>query len=1184
MSRRFTFRAAVTAAALVSAVLPALSNAAVTSPGVPADGASFASQRVEPILYVPVRFANEPTWHTPLSIPEIQADAVGFRDYFLRSSNGNVDYKPEVANWVTIPRSAAPDLENTVCYQWDPEWQQKGLPPSFNWSSLQAPTLAALQSQQPGIDQTKFKRFIFITPNPYRGQVNGKDTFDESCPAGLGYHNPWLYERNVGASLHEWMHAIGVNHGGAIKCTERDAAVPANGNCSFVGTTDATDAQNTVASGEIFSMNATHRLFTGMMSTDNVVQANTAVTADYTITNIEETVSNGTKQVLKVPRGVTSGGGTSTQLPFYYVDYQRPKTGFASVAGSSDSALRGVSIRRAPQLTPGVNGEDQPRTVNPTPGRGSGDFTWNARSRFTSTDGRSFKRLDPDLTLKVGQSFWDAQADLTITTKSLTTTTATVTVKPGKPTAVGAMVSLTSGVLKAEQTTSNRANLVVSKDASSGKIYVADYGSAIRVTSPCVIENVQTASCPGTGVTKLELRGGSGDDTIAINDSVGTIPATLFGNAGNDSLEGGPGNDTIDGGLGADAMDGGKGSGDRVSYAGRTVGILAKPSDTPSAVDRVQARGQGEGGENDGISYETESVVDAPPIQLPTVDIHTPAGRVYTNDPSVGMTFSANNQSGRTVSYECTFYGDNAGDWAPCSPGVEFRGNLSERVAAGRRVFDYGVRVLDGSTGIPLGIAKYRQGELLFDNAAPDFNITQEPSSTMLPATGATFAFNTTDRPGDGCQDWRSQGKTCVVFEKSINGGAWAEVDSPWNTGTLSAGTNRIQIRARDLAGNVAPDSYDETFYVLPEVNIDSGPADNAWAKTSQLPVKYTFSSPNSGVTGYKCWINNEPAAACTSPYTVPASAADGVVRFGVRAVAGIIHGPIKYRNVGIDRIAPAVPTINSGPANGSTITTNSATFTFSAALATTGTAPVHVEYLLDSGTWTTPSTGDLQINNMSDGQHTFSVRAVDESGNTSAVVSRTFTVDAPAAAGTVRISSAAVPAASVNLTGSPASLDWVHWKGATNTNADRASVSTARIQPWTRTGTTSIGTFTSPGSTFTWTNNKVSPTSGSSNLGVYTQPTTNGNGFNVDVTTLPDQSLIAKFYVAVTGTSSSATFKATLGSQSVSSVVSSTSTAITDRVFTVKFRRATASDKLTLSWVRTSGSPQVGIYGASLQ
>src|SRR5262245_46328565 len=66
-----------------------------------------------------------------------------------------------------------------------------------------------------------------------------------------------------------------------------------------------------------------------------------------------------------------------------------------------------------------------------------------------------------------------------------------------------------------------------------------------------VIENgVQTYRSP-IRVDKIDVRGGSGNDTISISSSI-TAPAYVYGDIGNDTITGGGGNDTLDGWAGAD--------------------------------------------------------------------------------------------------------------------------------------------------------------------------------------------------------------------------------------------------------------------------------------------------------------------------------------------------------------------------------------------------------------------------------------------------------------------------------------------------------------------------------------------------------------------------------------------------------------------------------------------------------
>jgi len=78
------------------------------------------------------------------------------------------------------------------------------------------------------------------------------------------------------------------------------------------------------------------------------------------------------------------------------------------------------------------------------------------------------------------------------------------------------------------------------------------------------------------------------------------------------------------------------------------------------------------------------------------------------------------------------------------------------------------------------------------------------------------------------------------------------------------------------------------------------------------------------------------------------------------------------------DIVAPPHATITDGPANNSTIQTNSTSFSFSG---TGGISPLTFECSLDAGTFA-PCTSPDTLTGLSNGQHTFAVRAVDAAGN----------------------------------------------------------------------------------------------------------------------------------------------------------------------------------------------------------
>ncbi len=94
------------------------------------------------------------------------------------------------------------------------------------------------------------------------------------------------------------------------------------------------------------------------------------------------------------------------------------------------------------------------------------------------------------------------------------------------------------------------------------------------------------------------------------------------------------------------------------------------------------------------------------------------------------------------------------------------------------------------------------------------------------------------------------------------------------------------------------------------------------------------------------------------------------------------------------DTTTPTV-SITSGPADSSTTNSSSATFGFTAS--DTGTGVQSVECSLDSGSFSPCDTQSSQsYSNLSDGQHTFTVRATDKAGN-QGTASRTWTVDTTA-------------------------------------------------------------------------------------------------------------------------------------------------------------------------------------------
>jgi hypothetical protein len=127
--------------------------------------------------------------------------------------------------------------------------------------------------------------------------------------------------------------------------------------------------------------------------------------------------------------------------------------------------------------------------------------------------------------------------------------------------------------------------------------------------------------------------------------------------------------------------------------------------------------------------------------------------------------------------------------------------------------------------------------------------------------------------------------------------------------------------------------------------------------------------------------------SACTSPKAL-SGLADGGHSFQVRAIdsSGNIDASPASRSFTVDTTAPDTQLV-SGPSG--LVKTKSATFTFSSS-----DASAVFECELDGGAWAACSS-PKSYTGLSDGAHSFSVRAKDQVGNIDASpASRSFTVD----------------------------------------------------------------------------------------------------------------------------------------------------------------------------------------------
>jgi Bacterial Ig-like domain len=261
------------------------------------------------------------------------------------------------------------------------------------------------------------------------------------------------------------------------------------------------------------------------------------------------------------------------------------------------------------------------------------------------------------------------------------------------------------------------------------------------------------------------------------------------------------------------------------------------------------------------------------------------------------------------------------------------------------------------------------------DTVAPDTTITSGPPDPTTQTT-ATFEFTSSEAG--------------ATFECRLDGGAFGSCSSPASY-DVDNGPHSLAVRSVDAAGNV-----------------DGTPATRAWTVNGSLPARPAITAPADGSFSASQNVTLRGTAdpgvtievfeGSVSKGTTTSDAqgdwslavnglADGLHRFTAFATNGTgTNGPSSAVAVTVDTTAPAT-SIDSGPADPS----NAATATLGFSSDESGAT---YECRLDGGAFAA-CTSPASVSGLSDGSHTFDVRAVDRAGNTDPTpASRAWTVD----------------------------------------------------------------------------------------------------------------------------------------------------------------------------------------------
>jgi len=314
-----------------------------------------------------------------------------------------------------------------------------------------------------------------------------------------------------------------------------------------------------------------------------------------------------------------------------------------------------------------------------------------------------------------------------------------------------------------------------------------------------------------------------------------------------------------------------------------------------------------------------------------------------SNDTSGEFQFIELN-SEEVLGFECRV---DSGEWYSCETP-----HSTAILEDGTHSFE--VRAIDLAGNVDSSASAYAW---VIDTEEPETDITNGPSSPTT-ETIATFTF--------------SSNEANSTFQCNLDSGEWEICTSPKDYPSLSEGSHVFYVVATDPAGNqdLTPSEWNWTIDTqAPETSIDSDPI-NISNSTS---ATFEFSSDDSNST-FQCSLDASEWEDCSSPETYP-SLLEGSHSFLVRSVdvLGNTDETPASEDWIIDLTEPET-LINNGPPSITSETT--AVFNFSS-----NEANSTFQCSLDASEWGDCSSPETYTG-LTFGNHSFSVKAIDEAGN----------------------------------------------------------------------------------------------------------------------------------------------------------------------------------------------------------
>ena len=251
--------------------------------------------------------------------------------------------------------------------------------------------------------------------------------------------------------------------------------------------------------------------------------------------------------------------------------------------------------------------------------------------------------------------------------------------------------------------------------------------------------------------------------------------------------------------------------------------------------------------------------------------------------------------------------------------------------------------------------------------------------SIVLPAEGTLFNSSSV------LVSWTGSdvGSGISRFETSLDNGTWQNegLGTSRTYSTLGEGAHEVRVRVWDNASNQAMDRAGFQIDTVAPLLTVQGPSEGDWSQSTIIQAIWDGEdpAPGSGILGYEVrWDAGSWMPMGTST-TTSSVLAEGSHTLQVRGFDLAMNTALVTLHFGVDLTAPAV-SISFPAADGALFNTRSLDVSWSGSDALSGLD--HFEIGLD-GSWTTLGLETHRtLQNLGEGAHTVTVKAIDQAGN----------------------------------------------------------------------------------------------------------------------------------------------------------------------------------------------------------